>query len=265
MLIKGVNSNRTDVTKEGNNRGPTNRGEEKKKTEFPMIGLNECQRSGQRMVVLDTETTGLDFRDGHKIIEIGCVELFNNKITGRFYQTYINPCREVSPGAFKVTGLGRDFLKDKPLFRDIAQSFLDFIADSPLIIHNAQFDVLFLNHELSLIKREKIQQSVLDTLVVSRELFAGKPCNLDAVCRRLNIDNSMRSFHGALLDAQILSKVYLGLLSLKKGQRTLDVLMEDQMEIEDSKKNIKIKRNLLTTSIISTEEMDGHKNFWSNH
>ena len=134
-----------------------------------------------------------------------------------------------------------------------------------LIIHNAQFDVLFLNHELSLINRNKLQQSVLDTLIISRELFTGKPCNLDAVCRRLNIDNSMRSFHGALLDAQILSKVYLSLLNLKKGQRTLDVLMDDTNSIENNKKNIKIKRNPITTAMVTKEELNLHNNFWSNY
>jgi DNA polymerase-3 subunit epsilon len=212
------------------------------------------------MIVLDTETTGLSYENGDKLIEIGCVEIINNKVTGKFFQTYINPQREVSAGSYRVTGISSSFLYNKPLFGQIVDGFLKFIDNSPLIIHNAKFDVPFINHELKLIGKNILNNVVLDTLLVSRELFPGKPCSLDAVCRRLNIDNGMRSFHGALLDAQILSKVYLMLLKLRKNQATIDVFFQEDIVLESN--NYIMKRSLITNQLIEKESWAIHEEFF---
>jgi DNA polymerase-3 subunit epsilon len=223
------------------------------------VDLHYCKNYSGRMIVLDTETTGLQWSEGHKLIEIGCVEIVNNKFTGRSFQRYINPNREVSAGAYRVTGLNNQFLKDKPLFEEIVEDFLDFIGDDILIIHNAKFDVPFINYELKSLQKNPLVNPVLDTLIVSREIFIGQQCNLDAVCNRLNIDRSARSFHGALLDAHILSKVYLSLLQLQKNQSTIDIFMEeDEMEIN----NIGyIKRKVLDIILVSEEELNIHNNW----
>ena len=166
-----------------------------------------------REIVLDTETTGLDPTEGHRIVEIGGVELFNHMPTGRTYHQYINPKRMMPKEAFEVHGLGDDFLRDKPLFPAIAQAFLDFIADAPLVIHNASFDMKFLNAELAMANMPTLSGSrAIDTVVMARKKFPGSPASLDALCRRFNIDNSMREKHGALLDSEILAEVYLELI-----------------------------------------------------
>ncbi|MDR2666938.1 MAG: DNA polymerase III subunit epsilon [Holosporales bacterium] len=163
-----------------------------------------------REVVLDTETTGLSFMDGDKVAEIGCVEIIDKKITGKTFHIYINPQREMSEEAFKISGLTYDFLgKFKP-FKEIYMEFLNFILDSRLIIHNAPFDIGFLNHELSLIGAAQIQSHrVLDTLQMAKEKFPGSPSTLDALCRRFSIDLTPRYKHGALIDAELLANVYL--------------------------------------------------------
>lgn len=166
-----------------------------------------------REIVLDTETTGLDPRSGDRVVEIGCVELINHVATGNTYQVYINPQTPMSSQAFAVHGLGDEFLKDKPLFHEICDGFLHFIADSPLIIHNASFDMKFLNHELKMLERDPLHASrAVDTLMTARKKFPGAPASLDALCKRFKIDNTNRSFHGALLDAQLLALVYLELI-----------------------------------------------------
>lgn len=166
-----------------------------------------------RQIVLDTETTGLETSQNHRIIEIGCVELIDRRITDNSWHHYVNPDREIDAGAFEVHGISNESLQDKPRFGEIAQDFLDYINGAELVIHNAPFDVGFLDHELSKLDKESrsIGQfcTVLDTLVMARQKHPGQKNNLDALCRRYEIDNSQRSLHGALLDARILADVYL--------------------------------------------------------
>ena len=166
-----------------------------------------------REIVLDTETTGMDPAEGDRIIEIGCVELMNHVPTGKTYHVYINPERDVPAEAVAVHGLTEEFLKDKPVFGEIIGDFHDFMGDATLVIHNAEFDLKFINAELSPFGFPAIEwKRVVDTLQVARKKFPGSPANLDALCRRFEIDNSERDLHGALLDAQLLAEVYLELL-----------------------------------------------------
>lgn len=166
-----------------------------------------------REIVLDTETTGFEPDDGDRIVEIGAVELHNHMPTGRTYHQYINPQRAMPEGAFAVHGLGDDFLRDKPVFADIAQAFIDFIGDAKLVIHNAAFDMKFLNAELGWLKRPPLPTDrAIDTLAIARRKFPGSPASLDALCRRFGIDNTARTLHGALLDSEILAEVYLQLI-----------------------------------------------------
>ena len=177
-----------------------------------------------REIVLDTETTGLDPYDGHRIVEIGAVELFNHVPTGNVYHQYINPVRKMPEQAFAVHGLSEEFLSDKPKFVDIASEFLDFIGSEKLIIHNASFDMKFINYELSKIKREEVSYDrAVDTLAIARKKFPGSPASLDSLCRRFKIDNSARVMHGALLDSQILAEVYLELIGGKQPDFMLGV------------------------------------------
>ncbi|PZQ49097.1 MAG: DNA polymerase III subunit epsilon [Micavibrio aeruginosavorus] len=166
-----------------------------------------------REIVLDTETTGMDPVKGDKLVEIGCVELENHLPTGKTYHVYINPEREIPPEATAVHGITDDFVKDKPTFGEIVGDFMDFIGNDRLVIHNAEFDVKFLNAELKTFGFPSLDsRRVFDTLRMAREKFPGSPANLDALCRRFNIDNSGRTYHGALLDSQLLAEVYLELL-----------------------------------------------------
>ena len=177
-----------------------------------------------REIVLDTETTGLDPYDGHRIVEIGAVELFNHVPTGNVYHQYINPVRKMPEQAFAVHGLSEEFLSDKPKFVDIASEFLDFIGSEKLIIHNASFDMKFINYELSKIKRGEVSYDrAVDTLAIARKKFPGSPASLDSLCRRFKIDNSARVMHGALLDSQILAEVYLELIGGKQPDFMLGV------------------------------------------
>lgn len=168
-----------------------------------------------RQIVLDTETTGLSWEKGNRIVEVGCIELIERRPTGRQFQRYFNPGREMEPGAQEVTGLSLDFLQDKPRFETALDELLEFISGAELIIHNASFDVGFLNYELSLAGPQygRLEQhaSVLDTLAMARERFPGQRNSLDALCKRLGVDNAHRKLHGALLDAELLAEVYLGL------------------------------------------------------
>lgn len=166
-----------------------------------------------REIVLDTETTGFEPDEGDRIVEIGAVELLNHMPTGRTYHQYINPLRSMPQEAFEVHGLGDDFLADKPVFADIAQAFLDFVGDAKLVIHNAAFDMKFLNAELGWVKKPLLPMDrAIDTLAIARRRFPGSPASLDALCRRFGIDNSARTLHGALLDSEILAEVYLELI-----------------------------------------------------
>jgi DNA polymerase-3 subunit epsilon len=176
-----------------------------------------------RQIIVDTETTGLDYKQGHRIVEIAAVELSNRQFTGRSFHYYLNPGRDSDEGALQVHGLTTEFLQDKPKFHEISEEFLSFIDDAELIIHNAPFDVGFLNHELSLIDLQAVSSYCLlitDTLKLAKEHHPGKRNNLDALCERYNIDNSKRTLHGALLDAELLAEVYL---AMTRGQESLHI------------------------------------------
>lgn len=167
-----------------------------------------------RQIVLDTETTGLEPEEGHRVIEIGAVELLDRRLTGRHFQQYLNPQRDIEDGALEVHGISQEFLQDKPLFAEIAEDFLDFIEGAELLIHNAPFDVGFLDMELSLLNspvRIGSHAGILDTLEMARDLHPGQRNSLDALCKRYEVDNSSRKLHGALLDAEILADVYLAM------------------------------------------------------
>lgn len=166
-----------------------------------------------REIVLDTETTGFDPSQGHRIVEIGCVELLNHVPTGRTYQAYVNPERTMPTEAFEVHGLSDDFLSDKPVFAEIADSFMAFLADSQLVIHNASFDMGFINAELKNLQKPPIDAPrAIDTVLMARRKFPGSPASLDALCKRFQIDISDRALHGALKDARLLADVYVELL-----------------------------------------------------
>ena len=176
-----------------------------------------------RKVILDTETTGLDFRTGDRVIEIGCVELLGRQLTGQRFHAYINPGREVPQGAIEIHGLTNEFLADKPKFAEIVADFIDFVRDAELVIHNAAFDVGFLNNELGLLQKGSIDQfcgDVIDTLRMAREMRPGKKNNLNALCTEFGVDNSGRQQHGALLDAELLAEVYL---AMTRGQNSLEI------------------------------------------
>jgi len=217
-----------------------------------------------RQIVLDTETTGLEVDKGHRIIELGCVELLNRRRTHRTLHYYLQPDREIDPGAQEVHGISSEMLAGKPRFADIAQEFLDFIADAELIIHNADFDVGFLNAELRIVGRSTGLIpgicTVLDTLGMARRLHPGQRNSLDALCKRYSIDNADREFHGALLDAQLLADVYLGMTG---GQAAL-LLDQDASE---STKQVSTARpvareNLhLTVVRASDDEIAEHERF----
>lgn len=177
-----------------------------------------------RQIVLDTETTGLDPALGHRVIEIGCLEVLNRRVTGATYHVYLNPEREIDAGAMQVHGITNEFVADKPRFADVAAEFLDFVRDAELVIHNAPFDVGFLNAELARLDAGPIKRycTVLDTLRLAKELHPGQKNNLDALCRRYEVDNSGRAYHGALLDSELLAEVYL---AMTRGQESLGIDM----------------------------------------
>ena len=176
-----------------------------------------------REIVLDTETTGMDPNKGDRIVEIGCVEIVNYVPTGRIFHKYINPQRDVPDDAAAVHGLTTERLKDEPVFVDIAADFVDFCGDAPIVAHNAPFDVKFLNYELGLCGFKPFEKAkVVDTLVIARKKFPGSPASLDALCRRFGVDNSGRTFHGALLDAELLAEVYLELKGGRQAGLSLD-------------------------------------------
>lgn len=217
----------------------------------------------KRIVVLDTETTGLEPRLGHRIIEIGCVEVIDRKVTGKNYHQYINPEREIDEGAEEVHGISTAFLADKPLFADIVDDFLNFIRDAELVIHNAPFDVGFINHELNLLNQQNnhVEQiaTVLDSLVLARKMHPGQKNSLDALCKRYGIDNSQRDLHGALLDAEILADTYLamtgGQTMLSLGGASGDV----NKEIEMSKpRKVGVDSNKLNVIRATSEELALH-------
>ena len=214
-----------------------------------------------RQVVLDTETTGIDFKSGHRVIEIGCIEIINRKFTGAEYQTYLNPDRDIDEGAAKVHGLTLDFLQDKPRFIDVVDEFLVFIQDSELLIHNAEFDVGFLNNELKLIPGknsliDQVTEKITDTLQIAREKHPGQRNSLDALVQRYEVGGYDREYHGALLDSKILGDVYLAMTG---GQSNL--LFEHKSKISGTEKQDKKKKvtngkknNSLLTKLSASEE-----------
>ncbi|MDD7804946.1 MAG: DNA polymerase III subunit epsilon [Endozoicomonas sp. (ex Botrylloides leachii)] len=216
-----------------------------------------------RQIVLDTETTGLNPAQGHRIIEIGCVELIDRKLTGNHYHVYINPQREIEAEAIAVHGITNDFLEDKPVFAAIADTFHDFITGAELIIHNAPFDVGFIDHEFRLLGtgRDNLADycKITDTLVIARAKHPGQKNSLDALCKRYHIDNSSRILHGALLDAEILADVYLRMTG---GQRMLSLGVVEGGSIEENSASIRRlspKRSLLKVIKASATELENHQ------
>jgi DNA polymerase-3 subunit epsilon len=192
-----------------------------------------------REIVLDTETTGLDPADGHRVIDIGCVELMDHFPTGRTYQVYLNPERDVPPEVQKVHGITTEFLADKPLFASIVDEFLEFIGDAPLVIHNASFDLKFLNSELHRVKRPPISLSrAIDTIDIAKAKIPGARYSLDELCKRFNIDLSARNLHGALLDSGLTAQVYLELV----GGRQKKLLLSPVDEVSVTMVEVRVAR-----------------------
>ncbi len=215
-----------------------------------------------REICLDTETTGLDPKDGHKIIEIACVELVNKIKTGNVFHAYINPRRDVPDEAFKIHGISTDFLKDKPIFNHIAYKFLDFIRGAKLVIHNAAFDMKFINHELRILGIDPLTSAeVIDSLMLARNKFPGSPSSLDALCKRFGIDLSKRTKHGALLDAELLADVYLELMG--GAQAGLAFESETKIEITQTIEIIKeINQTIAARNFaLSDDQLLAHKEF----
>lgn len=223
--------------------------------------MNNFDRIGERQIVLDTETTGLEYRQGHRIIEIGCVELINRKLTGNNYHVYLNPEREIDPGAIEIHGITNEFLQDKPVFQDVYSQVLDYLRGAELIIHNAAFDVGFLDSELDRADPQcaHIEQlcSVYDTLLQARKMFPGQRNDLDSLCKRYEINNSHRELHGALLDAEILADVYL---CMTGGQTTLSLDANTNNELDGQLNSKKIDFTVLSLPLVnpSEQEMENH-------
>jgi DNA polymerase-3 subunit epsilon len=214
-----------------------------------------------REICLDTETTGLDPRQGHKVIEIACIELINRVKTNNHFHCYINPRRDVPQEAFSVHGLSTEFLQDKPIFDHIAYKFLDFIQDSNIIAHNASFDVKFLNYELQLIGMKALEKSrIIDSLSIARKKFPGSPASLDALCKRFNIDLSKRSLHGALLDTQLLCDVYIELMGGAQEDFKFD---KKTLSNNSQSKTMQISNDITKTKLATPNEDDikYHKKF----
>ena len=217
-----------------------------------------------RQIALDTETTGISTDEGHRIIEIGCVEIENRRITGNEFHCYLNPEREIDEGATRVHGLTLEKLSNEPLFKEVAKDFLSFVSGAELIIHNAAFDVGFLNKEISLLEWDEnsIEDHalVMDTLKMAREMHPGKKNSLDALCTRYEIDRSMRQVHGALIDADLLAKVYLAMTG---GQDALDLDQPVLRSQETQTKNKENKNISLKVQKASIDELSEHEDFLS--
>jgi len=214
-----------------------------------------------RQIVLDTETTGLDPRQGHRIIEIGALELVDRQLTGRQYHVYINPEREIEQGALEVHGITEEFLRDKPRFAEISDDLMAFADGAELVIHNAPFDIGFLDNELSLTGHQHASitevASVLDTLELAKDLHPGQRNNLDALCKRYDVDNSSRTLHGALLDAEILADVYLAMTG---GQVDLGLSLESSaVSVDDDEGELHAEHPVLFVLKASDDELDQHE------
>ena len=212
-------------------------------------------------IVLDTETTGLAVKNGHKIVEIGCIELDDLVLTSNKFHCYFNPERKVSEEAFKIHGYTDEFLSDKKKFHQIADEFLEFIRGKKLIIHNAEFDLAHLNNELQLIGKNKIQkENVIDTLDIARNKFPGSAINLDALCKRYRIDNSKREKHNALIDCELLAKVYINLIDQKEPMLNFQTKSEENLN--EDKNNLKNYFKKIITP--SSKELKLHKEYLKN-
>lgn len=221
-----------------------------------------------RQIVLDTETTGLEPAEGHRIIEIGCVEMINRRLTGNNYQQYVNPERGIDTGAIEVHGITGESLKDKPKFADVAQDFLEFVKGAELIIHNAPFDVGFLNHEFRrmVAKGEvaiKIEDhcSVVDTLALARKMHPGQKNDLDSLCKRYSVDNSSRTLHGALLDAEILADVYVAMTRAQAGffEDAASALRSNSGAMPSEVRRLSADRPRLAVVEPTAEELAAHR------
>lgn len=214
----------------------------------------------KRQIILDTETTGINPQEGHRIIEIGCVEMFNRRLTGNNFHVYLNPDRFIEQEAINIHGITNEFVADKQRFRDIAQQFFDYVQGAELVIHNAAFDVGFINHEFKLLTEPLPPVdsvcAVLDTLKLARDLHPGQKNNLDALCRRYDIVNSHRTFHGALLDAEILADVYLAMTG---GQVSLNLASNSGNEQNNQQQMGLVRRGALKVVCATADELAAHE------
>ncbi|TXH93398.1 MAG: DNA polymerase III subunit epsilon [Rheinheimera sp.] len=214
----------------------------------------------KRQIILDTETTGINPQEGHRIIEIGCVEMFNRRLTGNNFHVYLNPDRFIEQEAINIHGITNEFVADKQRFRDIAKQFFDYVQGAELVIHNAAFDVGFINHEFKLLAEPLPPVdsvcAILDTLKLARDLHPGQKNNLDALCRRYDIVNSHRTFHGALLDAEILADVYLAMTG---GQVSLNLASNSGNEQNNQQQIGLVRRGALKVVSASTDELAAHE------
>jgi DNA polymerase-3 subunit epsilon len=211
-------------------------------------------------IVLDTETTGISIKEGHRIVEIGCIELENLIPTNNNFHCYINPERKVSKKAFEVHGYTDAFLATQKKFNDIGDQFLEFIKDKRLIIHNAVFDLGHLNNELAILGKKKIDNEIIDTLILARDKFPGSPVSLDALCKRFRVDNSRRTQHTALIDCDLLAKVYINLIDQKEP--TLNFQNQDQEIKEKNNSNVAYYKKIIKAS---TDELKKHKDYLKNN
>ena len=209
-------------------------------------------------IVLDTETTGISVKEGHRIVEVGCIELDNLIPTNNKFHCYLNPERKVSEQAFKVHGYSDEFLSKQKKFNEISDEFLDFIKDKRIIIHNAEFDLSHLNNELKLLGKDQISNEIIDTLILARDKFPGSQVSLDALCKRFRIDNSRRVTHTALIDCDLLAKVYINLIDQKEP--TLN-FQNQNPEMEDKDNQVSYNKKIIKPSL---EEMNNHKKYLNN-
>lgn len=204
-------------------------------------------------IILDTETTGLDPMSGHRIIEVGALEMYDKVLTGKSFHFYVNPERDVPMEAYRIHGISSEFLLDKPLFSLIADEFEEFIKDGALVIHNASFDMKFLNHEFSRLGRPSIANHIIDTLPLARKRFPGAKVNLDALCTKFKIDNSLRTFHGALKDAKLLAEVYVELCGGRQATFATQGATKEIVHISGN--NIKVQ-DIISTKLVPPTELE---------
>jgi DNA polymerase-3 subunit epsilon len=207
-------------------------------------------------IVLDTETTGISTKEGHRIVEIGCIELENLVPTKNKFHCYLNPERKVSEKALEVHGYTDEFLSKQKKFKDVGEQFLEFIEDKRLIIHNAEFDLDHLNNELAIFGKKKLNNEIIDTLILARDKFPGSPVSLDALCKRYRVDNSRRTQHTALIDCDLLAKVYINLIDQKEP--TLNFQSQDEEEMDKNNSNVVYYKKIITPN---DDEIKKHKEY----